>query len=255
LPFDVFGVVAIRDTIDYNRSIVFSRTRDNCQTLTKEHPDLVLTGPTRAVFLEQSPSHVIIEVDLTLKGATDSEDEKLSSLVVPIVAGSTMYSHMWESAYTSKLSTVEFRLGHIVSSVEATIFVRVTRGSWPDGFRGRFYAIASGVCPNLPNTAYHTDVNDEKIVLLDAGGDDKVSVTSEGDIKLSRRVVSVDTGGELKVYVEAWGGDTSLCQSKSFKPLDAGKGSDDIDMGFCAMDVTVFWSLISHSHFYSDSVL
>jgi len=65
LPFDVFGVVAIRDTtIDYNRNIVFSRTRDNCQTLTKEHPDLVLTGPTRAVFLEQSPSHVIIEVDL-----------------------------------------------------------------------------------------------------------------------------------------------------------------------------------------------
>ena len=198
-PLDVFGIVAARDTVDFNRNIIFSRTRDNCQTLTKEHPDLVLTGPSRAVFLEQSPSHVIIEVDLTLKGATDSEDEKLSSLVVPIVAGSTMYSHMWESAYTSKLSTVEFRLGHIVSSVEATIFVRVTRGSWPDGFRGRFYAIASGVCPNLPNTAYHTDVNDEKIVLLDAGGDDKVSVTSEGDIKLSRRVVSVDTGGELKV--------------------------------------------------------
>jgi len=102
LPFDVFGVVAIRDTIDYNRSIVFSRTRDNCQTLTKEHPDLVLTGPTRAVFLEQSPSHAIIADDLTLQGATDSEDEKLSSLVVPIVAGSTMYSHMWESAYTKQ---------------------------------------------------------------------------------------------------------------------------------------------------------
>jgi hypothetical protein len=34
-PIDVFGVVAVRDTIDFNRNIIFSGTRDNCQTLTK----------------------------------------------------------------------------------------------------------------------------------------------------------------------------------------------------------------------------
>lgn len=108
--------------------------------------------------------------------------------------------------------------------------MRITRGSWPDGFRGQFSAIASGVCAD---TVYHTSVNDEKIVLLDSGGE-KVPVTGEGDIKLSRRVVSVDT--KLEVYVEAWGGDTSLCKRRSFKPLDAGKGSGSIDIGFCAMD-------------------
>nr|TKW35640.1 hypothetical protein SEVIR_2G388300v2 [Setaria viridis] len=31
-PIDVFGIVAVRDTIDFN--VIFSRTRDNCQTLT-----------------------------------------------------------------------------------------------------------------------------------------------------------------------------------------------------------------------------
>jgi len=37
-PRDVFGIVAARDTVDFNRNIIFSRTRDNCQTLTKEVP-------------------------------------------------------------------------------------------------------------------------------------------------------------------------------------------------------------------------
>ncbi|CAN6219731.1 unnamed protein product [Urochloa humidicola] len=73
LPFDVFGMVAMRNCIDHNRNIVFCRTRDNCQTLTKEHPYLVLTGPTRAAMLEMSNP---------VTSTTDFEDEKLSSLVV-----------------------------------------------------------------------------------------------------------------------------------------------------------------------------
>ncbi|CAM0950570.1 unnamed protein product [Alopecurus aequalis] len=32
-PLDVFGTIAMRDTLDHNRNIIFSRTRDNCQTL------------------------------------------------------------------------------------------------------------------------------------------------------------------------------------------------------------------------------
>ena len=35
-PLDVFGIIAVRDTVDLNRNIIFNRTRDNCQTLTKE---------------------------------------------------------------------------------------------------------------------------------------------------------------------------------------------------------------------------
>nr|CAB3474764.1 unnamed protein product [Digitaria exilis] len=35
-PLDVFGVVAIRDSIDKNRNIIFQRSRVECQTLTEE---------------------------------------------------------------------------------------------------------------------------------------------------------------------------------------------------------------------------
>lgn len=35
-PLDVFGMVALRDSLDHNRNIIFKRERDNCQTLTNE---------------------------------------------------------------------------------------------------------------------------------------------------------------------------------------------------------------------------
>nr|CAB3474742.1 unnamed protein product [Digitaria exilis] len=37
-PLDVFGLVAIRDSIDQNRNIIFQRSRVECQTLTEEVP-------------------------------------------------------------------------------------------------------------------------------------------------------------------------------------------------------------------------
>ncbi|KAF8668940.1 hypothetical protein HU200_052150 [Digitaria exilis] len=190
-------------------------------------------GPTRAAMLETS-TPVIIEVDLMLKGATDSEDQKLSSLAVPVISDDTMYSPVWKSGYTSKLSTIEFTLGHIIRSVEATIFAQVTRGSWPDGFRGQFSVIASGVhAIHDACTIYHTSVNDKELV-----------------------VVSVDTTGELKVYVKAWGGDGCFMSKwVNFKPLDAGKCEATIDIGFCAMNVTIFWSLISYRPVLANSAL
>jgi hypothetical protein len=35
-PLQVFGVIAVRDSIDSMRNILFNRDRDDCQTLTKE---------------------------------------------------------------------------------------------------------------------------------------------------------------------------------------------------------------------------
>jgi hypothetical protein len=35
-PLDVFGMMAVRDSMDHNRNIIFNRTRDNCQTLREE---------------------------------------------------------------------------------------------------------------------------------------------------------------------------------------------------------------------------
>lgn len=77
--------------------------------------------------------------------------------------------------YTSRFSTLDFKLGYIVSSVEATISVQVIFGLSPDGFYGRFTATSAGI--------------DEEFVLLDSK-DEKVSI-SGGEIKLSWHVGSV----------------------------------------------------------------
>ncbi|XP_062186869.1 uncharacterized protein LOC133890498 [Phragmites australis] len=254
-PLDVFGMVAMRDNIDHNRNIIFYRTRDNCQTLTKEDPNLVLVGPTRAVVV-LSPHPVIIEVDLKVKGTTESEDKDLSFLAVPFICGYQFYSRLHNCAYTSKLGTLEFTLGCIVSSVEATIFVRVIRGSWPDGFRGQFAAFTTGAhgtktfCDkNAPS------IDHEKIVLLDSRGE-KVPVTGDGKIKLSRCVVSVEIRGELKVSVKAWKVDNNVVKKeKVFTPLKAGLSDDTLDIGFCKMEVNVAWSLISADPVLAESVL
>lgn len=35
-PLHVFGKVAVRDTVDHKRNMIFDRTRENCQILTSE---------------------------------------------------------------------------------------------------------------------------------------------------------------------------------------------------------------------------
>ena len=35
-PLDVYGMIVVRDDLDYNRNIIFERKRDNCQTLSEQ---------------------------------------------------------------------------------------------------------------------------------------------------------------------------------------------------------------------------
>nr|XP_034605724.1 uncharacterized protein LOC117865612 [Setaria viridis] len=35
-PLDVYGIVAVRDSLDWKRNYLFSRGRDNCPTLTSQ---------------------------------------------------------------------------------------------------------------------------------------------------------------------------------------------------------------------------
>ncbi|GJN10858.1 hypothetical protein PR202_ga28994 [Eleusine coracana subsp. coracana] len=240
LPVDVFGMVAARDSIDHNRNIIFHRSREDCQTLSQEDPYLVLAGPTRAVMVALSDP-VIIEVELSVKGTTESEDKYLSFLVAPVFCGNKLYSCLHKYSYTSKLSTLEFKLGHIVCSVEATISISLIDGSWPSSYRGIFTAFAVGCRPGLPG-----NVDDEKIVLFDSGGK-KLPVTSDGGINLSRRVVSVQIGGKLQVYVDVMArGKNVKRKMRDFKSSEDGESNDIFNMGFCKMQVTVNWSLISY---------
>ncbi|CAM0144944.1 unnamed protein product [Urochloa decumbens] len=209
-PLHVFGMVAVRDAADHNRNMIFLRPRESCQILTQEDPYLKLTGPTRAVVLVDP---VTFEVDMQVKGITEGEDESLSFLAVTFTNSNLLKSKLIKTDYASKLSTLEFKLGSIVSSVEATIFLKVRPGwgSWPDGFRARFSACTASIAGK----------DKAEVILLDSG-DDKVHI-DEGSISLSRCVASVEISGKLKVCVEAWRGeDVVVSTSKSFKPKEDG---------------------------------
>uniref|UniRef100_A0ACD5W570 Uncharacterized protein n=1 Tax=Avena sativa TaxID=4498 RepID=A0ACD5W570_AVESA len=235
-PLDVFGIVAARDSVDHNRNIIFNHTRDNCQTIRKESPCLTLTGPTRAVVAEDS-AH--FEVNLQVKGITESEDRCLCHLAVYYRDSGSSESYMFKRIGTSKLSTVELVLGDMAKSVEATISVRVAGAGWPEGFRGVIFA----------NT---TSIDGMKIELL-TFRDDKLPVSADGTIQLSRRVESVEADGELRVSVMATClEDQNVARdSKTFKAKKASRSTRVLEFLSCKLEVTVAWSLVPNlPHFH-----
>jgi hypothetical protein len=197
-----------------------------------QNPYLELTGPSRAVVAVDS---VHFEAMLQVKGSVQSEDKDISFLVAKYDSPCgviEMKSRVLKRVCPSKLSTVELTFGSIVRSVEATISVQVVDGSWPDGFRGEF-------------TANTTSLDNMKIQLL-AFGDGKFPVAADGMVKLSRRVVSVELKGELRVSVKAVGDqDLERMDSKVFRAQRASRCKADVEVGSCKMKVTVAWSLLS----------
>ncbi|CAD6252149.1 unnamed protein product [Miscanthus lutarioriparius] len=231
-PLHVFGMVAIRDCADQNRNMIFDRSRDNCQILTQEVPYLKLTGPSRAVMLSDPAT---FEVNLKVKGATESKDECLSFLAKTYINYEGAHSHHLTREYHSRLSTLEFALGSMSFSIEATIALRITSGEWPSGFRAKF-------------TASTTSISCAEVILLDSG-DDKVSVVGHGrNITLARSVVSVERLVErLKVCAKALQGDHIVAGRRMlFKPQRDGVSDGTLRLGFCTLGVTIYWSLIGY---------
>jgi hypothetical protein len=195
-----------------------------------QDPYLELTGPTRGVVAWDA---IDFEVELMVKGSTESEDKVLSYLVVQYCCGGLeSRSYVFNRVRASKLSTLELTFGHIVRSVEATISVKVIGASWPDGYRGLF-------------TANTTSIKHLKVSLL-AFGDGEFPIDSDGMVKLSRRVACVELDGTLKVSVEAQFKDKEKTLSfTSFTATDSGRSSGKLTVGSCVMEVTVAWSVFS----------
>lgn len=187
-----------------------------------------LTGPTRAVVVLDPAT---FEVDLKVKGSTESEDKCLSFLAVTYIDLTSFHSQLVRMDYPSKLSTLQFELGSIVDSVEATISVRVREGLWPDGFRAQF-------------TARTGSIGKAQVVLLDSG-DDTVHISQGGKFSLSRCVASVEISGKLEVIVEAGRGEEIVVGKRFFKPKKDNVSHGIIGLGFCTLDITVAWSLVS----------
>ncbi|KAK3142364.1 hypothetical protein QOZ80_4BG0345560 [Eleusine coracana subsp. coracana] len=174
---------------------------------------------------------VVFEVSLYVRDTADSDDKELSLLAASRRSDpSPSHSFLTTPSYTSRLSTLDFRLGHIVCSVEATINVKVISGP-PHGFYGEFVAF--------------TDKIKDGVVLHKSG--DKELHLAGDKVNLSRSVVSVGSDGKLKVSVMAWDCRVNSMGSLYFRPLKKGRSSGEIKVaGLCKLEVNVDWSLFSY---------
>jgi hypothetical protein len=176
---------------------------------------------------------VYFEAVLKVKGGTISEDKDLSLLGQRYYnGGAESNSYVSREDYTSKHNMLEVTCGVVVSSIEATISVRIVGGSWPAGLRGQF-------------TAYSASMECEEVLLLDSSRNEKaLEVAADGTVDLSRRVVSVESPQELTESAAAWrGGDQVEMRNVSLEPKYAGRSYGELDLGFCKMEVTVAWSV------------
>ncbi|CAL5071343.1 unnamed protein product [Urochloa decumbens] len=220
-PLQVFGVVAVRDSIDSMRNIIFNRDRDDCQILTDLDSCLTLSGPTRAVGMT---GPVTIEAELKVKG--EPEDSYFILGVEEISNCSSGFVNL-TGARGSRLKISFERLN---MCVEATVFLRVIGGTWPDGVQGRFLA--------------STYMSPMKAILV-ALGDDK-SIRCDGNITHLRHVVSVEDSGELIVYVEYWTEEDAyvLREKVQFKAKLSGRSFGSLNVCSCQVGVLVAWSRI-----------
>jgi hypothetical protein len=71
---------------------------------------------------------------------------------------------------------------------------------------------------------------------------------ADGTIELSRRVVSVESFGELRIFPAASRGSNKVLSEVLFEPLKYGRSSRFFNIGSCKMEVTVGWSLFPLSY-------
>lgn len=196
-------------------------------------PYLTLTGPNRAPVLCDVSNSVRFEVVLKVKGATNESEDKDLSFLASKYKTFKWRTHVIKYVDTSKLCKLEWTFGNLAESVEATINIQVIHGSWPDGFRGIFSV----------NTI---SLDDMKVKLLSIE-DGKLPLMVDGTIKLSRHVVSIETEGELKIFVAgkyANGEQGTINDEIAFTPRIAGRSSVILDIFSCQMKVIIAWSLV-----------
>ncbi|CAO1945721.1 unnamed protein product [Urochloa humidicola] len=230
-PLRVFGLVAVRDSMDNRRNILFQRSKDNCQVLTAEvRTPRFLTGPSRAIALIDPPE---FEVELRAIGARPSEEKLLCGAYFE---SSNRSSHNIGQVQTCTESgrrcTIELKFSQLADPLEVTIELLLFEGS--SDFRGQFFA----------RTEYMGE--EDSIVLLDSA-DREVTVESYGRILLSRRVVLVEEGAKLVLGVKAWqrrDGKDAVEGAVEFPARFESRSNEFLNFGFCDMSVSVAWSVL-----------
>ncbi|KAM3405667.1 hypothetical protein ACQJBY_008275 [Aegilops geniculata] len=231
-PLKVYGEVAARDTVDHNRNILFSRSRFEYQELTQEDCCLCLIGPSRAIV---AIDPVDFEVELHTVEGVDKDRVLISR------------THRAKDGLPISLSNdccaAEFSLKLIDKSFQATILgVRVTKGQWPFKYGCRVGCSWSRLAATevaIPSTYNY-------VVLLDYHGEG-MPRGSDNYVHLSRKVVSVESQGTLRVTIEAYGESRSCIAQKGhvdFPIEDCQISTCECWVGDATLEVSVAWSLL-----------
>jgi len=231
-PIDVYGFIAVRDSVDRNRNYIFERARGNSQRLTEQDSSLVLDGPSRAVQLIDP---VIFEVELRVKAARPSEDKLLSGEFFDYncITGLYRAGSLLEEMVSGPRSTLEFKYAHLRLALEAQVKVWYAEGS--TDFSVKFVARTASI--------------DENVTLLECE-DITSALSDDRSIDLRRNVVVVEgNNGVLIIGVEVkqQGNDEgagNIYREVSFTAATSGESHGTFDVGFCKMSVVVAWSLL-----------
>lgn len=242
-PLSVYGEVAVRDTVDYNRNLLFCCDRSKSQQLNQDEPFLLLIGPSRAIVFTDA---VDFEFQLKVKGRAKTRDRALISDTCHYSGGrgpgvSTI-------SFENCFCKTELCLEKVGRTVQATILsVQVVKAeSWPFEYGGQV------TCCSPSQTAVITDsevtyVTNPRmqVVLLDSRNG-KMPVGKHGYLHLSRQVVSVEIQGSLEVAIEAYSksGDIAAKGCVSFMPEECNISQDTCALGDAEVKVTVAWSLL-----------
>ena len=245
-PLSVYGVVAARDGVDYNRNLLFFCDRSNSQKLTQNDPYLHLIGPSRAVFFED---YVNYEVQLMVKGSVKSRDRPLITDTYRQIQCRIGVSTI---CFQNCFCTMELRLERFLGSVQATIFgVRVVKdnGAWPFGHGVR--VACSPASRELMEDSdgefkYVAQPSSGEILLLDSK-DGRRPADSDGYLYLSRQVVSVEPSGQLEVEIQAYA-PPGVLPAKAQVCFEAQECN--IDRGRCCLlgaevEICVAWSRLA----------
>ncbi|KAF7005059.1 hypothetical protein CFC21_020207 [Triticum aestivum] len=186
-PLYVYGVVAARDAVDFNRNLLFSCSRANCQVVTEKDPFLHLTGPSRAIVADEP---VDFEVELKIKFGTDQSQD------IALISATNHYSGGDAAFFSGRSCSATLRLETVPRAAQATILsIRVVGGVSLFEFGGRVACSFS--------TEEYVDPTCEQVVLVESA--EKIP-EDDGYLTLSRKVVTAGLQGGLQVAIQAYGG-------------------------------------------------
>ncbi|KAM3391730.1 hypothetical protein ACQJBY_013061 [Aegilops geniculata] len=225
-PLYVYGVVAARDAVDFNRNLLFSCSRANCQVVTEKDPFLHLTGPSRAIVADEP---VDFEVELKIKFGTDQSQD------IALMSDTNHYTSRGDAAFFSGRScSATLRLETVPRAAQATILsIRVVGGVSLFEFGGRVACSFS--------TEEYVDPTCEQVVLVESA--EKIP-EDDGYLTLSRKVVTAGLQGRLQVAIQDYGGsDRPSASGLLYFPSQYCRVSRRTCLvGAFEVEVTVAWS-------------